>query len=106
MARKIIQNEVECLKCGDRIYSGHRHDYRACHCGAIAVDGGMDYLRRVGDVHGGYVDHAMEMDSDDLKKVVDAVAWSRDNKRNDLGTALAVIRALRDTGYLDMEKFR
>ena len=50
MSIRIIQNQVECLKCGDRPFSAHRHDYRECKCGAIAVDGGLEYLRRVGDL--------------------------------------------------------
>jgi hypothetical protein len=41
---------LECLKCGDRIYSRARHDFRSCECGDIFVDGGFDYMR------GGYKD--------------------------------------------------
>jgi hypothetical protein len=26
-----------------------RHDFKFCKCGAVAVDGGKDYLRRVGN---------------------------------------------------------
>lgn len=44
----IIKNEVQCLLCGDIIESLHRHDYRPCKCGSIAVDGGKDYLKRTG----------------------------------------------------------
>jgi len=45
-------NAVECTKCGDIPRSRNRHDYRPCKCGAIAVDGGSWYLRRVGDLDG------------------------------------------------------
>jgi hypothetical protein len=31
------------------VESAHRHDFRTCACGKIAVDGGRDYRRRVGD---------------------------------------------------------
>lgn len=31
------------------IVSQHRHDFVPCNCGAICVDGGKDYLRRVGN---------------------------------------------------------
>lgn len=36
---------VTCPSCGEEIYSRARHDYRACKCGAITVDGGFDYLK-------------------------------------------------------------
>jgi len=46
---KIIANKIRCIKCGDIIESEHRHDFKFCQCGAVAVDGGKDYLRRVGN---------------------------------------------------------
>lgn len=49
MKYKIIRNSVRCLKCGDEVESKHGHDFKFCECGAIAVDGGRNYLRRVGD---------------------------------------------------------
>lgn len=49
--RRITRNAVKCGKCDDIIESVHRHDFRSCKCGAIAVDGGKEYLRRVGDIH-------------------------------------------------------
>lgn len=45
---KIIVNKIKCKKCGDIIESKHRHDFKFCKCQAVAVDGGKDYLRRVG----------------------------------------------------------
>lgn len=46
---KIITNRIKCKKCGDVIESKTLHDYVACRCGAVAVDGGHDYLRRLGN---------------------------------------------------------
>jgi len=46
--KKIIENKIKCKKCGDIIESTHRHDFKFCKCGAVAVDGGHDYLRRCG----------------------------------------------------------
>jgi len=43
---KIIKNAIRCNICGDEIESTSRHDYVRCSCGACAVDGGHDYLRR------------------------------------------------------------
>lgn len=44
-----MKNEATCAKCGDHIESKTRHDYLECDCGAIAIDGGTDYTRRVGN---------------------------------------------------------
>lgn len=50
--KQIIRNSAKCLKCGDDIESTHVHDFKWCSCKNIAVDGGKDYLKRVGDIHG------------------------------------------------------
>ena len=49
MNRKIVTNKIECKRCGDIIESTYRHDFKDCKCGAVAVDGGKDYLRRGGN---------------------------------------------------------
>lgn len=46
----IIRNAVRCKKCGNVIESTYAHDFKFCSCGAIAVDGGKDYLRRSGNL--------------------------------------------------------
>jgi len=45
----IVRNMAKCDKCGDIIESKYRHDFVWCKCGSIAVDGGHEYLRRIGD---------------------------------------------------------
>ena len=35
-----------CRNCADVIESKHRHDFVRCKCGAIATDGGLEYVRR------------------------------------------------------------
>ena len=45
----IIHNRIKCLKCGDVIESKSVHDFRWCSCHACAVDGGRQYLRRLGE---------------------------------------------------------
>lgn len=45
---KITVNKIRCRKCGDIIESKSVHDFRSCKCGSVAVDGGHNYLRRVG----------------------------------------------------------
>lgn len=44
--KTVLYNAIRCKHCGDVIESRHRHDYVFCSCGACAVDGGHDYLRR------------------------------------------------------------
>lgn len=45
----IICNKIKCKICGDIIESKTVHDFKWCSCGACAVDGGKEYLRRVGE---------------------------------------------------------
>lgn len=91
----LIQNAAECRKCGDYIFSKHRHNFVTCKCGAISVDGGMDYIRWVGDFSE-FIDKSHFMPKDAVEACKNAVQWGLDNRRNNLGIALAVIRALRE----------
>ncbi len=45
----LIRNAAKCRKCESIIESKHRHDWVACKCGAIFVDGGKDYVRAGAD---------------------------------------------------------
>jgi tRNA(Ile2) C34 agmatinyltransferase TiaS len=58
---KILRNAARCKKCGETIESKSRHDFVTCKCGAISVDGGREYLRRVGNIE----------DMEDLSEVAD-----------------------------------
>jgi len=49
--KKLIKNAAQCLNCNDIIESKHRHDFVSCKCGELCVDGGLDYLRRVGNIN-------------------------------------------------------
>lgn len=90
----IIQNAVTCLSCGDFIVSKHRHDFVTCTCGAISVDGGQAYLRRVGDFTNA-VDHSWELPDELYRQCADAVEEAIDTNRNKFGIANAVMRKLR-----------
>lgn len=46
---RIRCNKIKCKKCVDIIESTSVHDFKWCSCGAVAVDGGHEYLRRVGN---------------------------------------------------------
>lgn len=47
---KILVNRIKCKKCGDVIESKSVHDFNFCKCGKVAVDGGQDYLKRLGNL--------------------------------------------------------
>lgn len=91
----IIQNAVTCLGCGDFIVSKHRHDFVTCSCGSISVDGGQDYLRRVGDFANA-VDHSWELPDELYKACAQAVLDAEASGRNHIGVANAVMRTLRE----------
>ena len=93
----ILSNQVECKVCGDNPYSASRHDFRTCKCGAISVDGGMGYLRRVGDLDA-YTDKSIELPSEVVLAVRAEIQEALDTGRNSLGILCAVARALRDNG--------
>ena len=104
MSKKIIQNEAQCMKCGDIIVSKHVHDFVQCRCSAIFVDGGMEYLRRGGEDED-FIDRSLVMDTLALNACTDSVRRATETNRNELGISLAVIRALRDHELLNEEKF-
>ena len=47
--QQIITNKIKCKNCGDVIESKYTHDFKMCKCGAVGVDGGRAYLRRLGN---------------------------------------------------------
>ena len=98
----IIQNAVTCLGCGDFIVSKHRHDFVTCTCGAISVDGGQAYLRRVGDFTNA-VDHSWELPDELYRQCADAVEEAMDTNRNKFGIANAVMRRLRSAARIVAE---
>ena len=42
----MIKNAIKCKKSGEVIESVSLHDFKICLCGACAVGGGHEYLRR------------------------------------------------------------
>lgn len=95
----IVQNAVNCLSCGDLIVSKHRHDFVTCTCGAVSVDGGQEYLRRVGDFANA-VDLSWSLSDELYRDSADAVEEARNTGRNKFGIANAVMRTLREAGKI------
>lgn len=42
------RNAARCLRCQTVAESRSRHERRSCECGMVTVDGGLDYLKRLG----------------------------------------------------------
>ena len=100
----IVSNQIECLHCGDKPWSASRHDFSPCKCGKVAADGGMAYLRRVGAAHKDFRDISIVMDTTAVSACEEAVREASKTGRNELGIALAVLRAVRDHGWLRNHK--
>ena len=49
LGHKIVKNAAQCKLCKAVIESKSVHDYVSCKCRAIAVDGGHEYVKRVGE---------------------------------------------------------
>jgi hypothetical protein len=95
----IVQNAVNCLSCGDLIVSKHRHDFVTCTCGAVSVDGGQEYLRRVGDFANS-VELSWSLPDELYRDCADAVEAAKETNRNKFGIANAVMRTLREAGKI------
>jgi hypothetical protein len=95
----IVQNAVSCLACGDFIVSKHRHDFVTCTCGAVSVDGGQEYLRRVGDFANA-VDLSWSLPDELYRACAEAAEEARNTGRNKFGIANAVMRTLREAGKI------
>lgn len=92
----IVQNAVICHRCDDYIFSKHRHDFVTCKCGAISVDGGQDYLRRVGDLESGcYSDLSWSIEDEIYRECAEAAQDAMNTGRNKFGIANAILRVLR-----------
>jgi hypothetical protein len=98
----IVENAALCLSCGDKIVSKHRHDFVNCTCGAVAVDGGQEYLRRVGDFENA-MDISWSLPDEVYNNCAEAAQDALDSGRNKFGIANAVMRKLREHEYLAAE---
>lgn len=47
MSSRVLRqvSAVQCPKCKEVVISRASHDFHACSCRAVAIDGGRDYLR-------------------------------------------------------------
>jgi len=47
--KELLRNRIRCKKCGDILESTAQHEFKTCHCGAVSIDGGLEYTRRCGE---------------------------------------------------------
>lgn len=47
MNKKIKRNRIRCKCCGDIIESRQIYDFQQCSCKTVAVDGGLEYAKRI-----------------------------------------------------------
>ena len=71
----ILSNKIQCKHCGDVIESFHQHDFKFCSCGAVAVDGGTSYLRRLGADFIDLSEITSEDEEDWFEKVRETFTW-------------------------------
>lgn len=95
----ILSNQAECLDCGDKPYSAHRHDYNECSCGNVSVDGGMDYIRHSYRNSETYRNISIVWSDDLVKESCLELKRMLNTNRNALGLTCALARVLRDNGY-------
>lgn len=46
---RLTRNAAQCGRCNEVVESTHVHDFVWCSCKGVAVDGGLEYPRRVWD---------------------------------------------------------
>ncbi len=93
----ILSNQVRCNHCGEEPWSAHRHDFVWCGCPQedtrVAVDGGMDYLRRIYGKNADVTDMSITLNDKLCRGLEEAMT---DKTKNDLGKLCNVVRFLRD----------
>ena len=66
----VLLNKIRCTRCGDEIESVSCYDFKFCSCGAVAVDGGHHYLRRV-VLRSSYTEMSLIEENGEIKHVPD-----------------------------------
>ena len=77
--RTIKTNQIMCVHCLDIIESENTHDFKRCSCKAVAVDGGLDYLKRLSKSENDYIELS-ETIFDEVNKVFCICGYSSSGK--------------------------
>lgn len=89
----ILHNRIQCKKCGDILESKNVHDFKMCSCRSCAVDGGHDYLRRVGEPSN-WVDMSISIPLDEAIERGYVRIRTEEDKQRDKETAMKILEAL------------
>lgn len=97
----IISNQIRCRECGDTIWSTHVHDFVTCKCGLVGADGGMDYLKRMGE-KSDYEDMSIVID-DKFATLLPSALFGRWEKGDDPAAFYSLTRTVFEkNGYPDV----
>lgn len=70
---RIKPNKIQCKKCGDIIESIDVNDLKYCSCKSVAVDGGTEYMKRIGNINDyielSYVRKLAKITTDDFETI-------------------------------------
>lgn len=66
---------MQCLCCGDILVSKHRHDYVACSCNNLSIDGGTSYQRVSCSNPELILDKSVYWTEDNFKEVREVFTW-------------------------------
>ena len=75
----IVRNSIRCPICHETLISFHVHDFKMCsghHCG---VDGGNEYLRRIGS---GYIELSVDDKEESFEIRRNNLHWGRNYNEN------------------------
>lgn len=86
----LLRSQLQCPFCDDIIASISRHDFRTCRCGALSIDGGLDYLRIAYD---GRIAAKIEAEGS-VKGMDRSISISGEHNRTSKIAALVVYKAL------------
>jgi hypothetical protein len=88
----LLRSQIVCPKCDGLISSIHVHDLQQCPCGALAIDGGRDYLRMIAS------DEVMEafQGEQGLKPWDRSISIAGEHNKASAAAALVVYKALWD----------
>jgi hypothetical protein len=97
----ILRNQIRCHKCKDEPCSTERQELVMCECGAVGVDGGIDYLKRIGDP-ADMKDISIHLPSGVVSDLVDAIEQVSSvpvkSRPQSLSVLCKIARTLRDYG--------
>ena len=84
---------IECPNCKDIIYSRAHHDFHYCSCERVAIDGGFDYVRILGEGGRTFSKFIMGVDKTDLYQ-----DWN--NRIDKFGTISPKGREVKEVRYV------